>query len=142
MKVKTSELIGPLLDWAAAKAMASQGPGWQVSIYGVASVRLQAPTGGVIAPFMPGHDWNHCGWLIEEFHISLRPIVKPGHELHGQCLAAIDHGNTDTMVRWVKREDFARHYHAGPTPQIAVTRCFVASVLGDEVDIPGELIFT
>ena len=28
----------------------------------------------------------------------------------------------------------------GPTPLIAAMRCFVASKLGDEVDVPDELI--
>lgn len=36
----------------------------------------------------------------------------------------------------------AHHYHhaEGPTPLIAAMRCYVASKLGDEVDIPEELL--
>lgn len=130
MKVKTSDLTGPLLNWAAAKAMASQGPGWQVSIYGVASVRLQAPTGGVIAPFMPGHDWNHCGWLIEETEIGVRRNAPSSAGREWEATPSIT------------AKGAGGKWGYGPTPQIAVTRCFVASILGDEVDIPGELIFT
>ena len=32
-----------------------------------------------------------------------------------------------------------RHYWSGPTPLIAAMRCYVASKLGDEVEIPEEL---
>ena len=32
-----------------------------------------------------------------------------------------------------------RHYWSGPTPLIAAMRCYVASKLGEEVEIPEEL---
>jgi hypothetical protein len=90
--------------------------------------------------FAPSTDWSQGGPIIEREGISLRPIRRPGHELDGQCLAHIDHGNTGTMVQWVKRESFSRHYWRGPTALIAAMRCYVASKLGDEIDVPEELL--
>jgi hypothetical protein len=43
-------------------------------------------------------------------------------------------------LNWVKREDWPRHYFVGPTPLIAAMRCYVASKLGDEVEVPEELL--
>ena len=38
---------------------------------------------------------------------------------------------------WKAHNPYCRQY--GPTPLIAAMRCYVASKLGDEVEIPGEL---
>lgn len=38
-----------------------------------------------------------------------------------------------------RAEIFGRHMHYGPTPLIAAMRCFVASKLGDEIEVPKEL---
>jgi hypothetical protein len=40
---------------------------------------------------------------------------------------------------WVAEMD-CKHTTEGPTPLIAAMRCYVASKLGDEVDIPEELV--
>ncbi len=40
---------------------------------------------------------------------------------------------------WVAEMD-CKHTTEGPTPLIAAMRCFVASRLGDKVDIPTELM--
>ena len=36
-------------------------------------------------------------------------------------------------------EHYAPLFYEGPTPLIAAMRCYVASKLGDEVDVPEEL---
>lgn len=121
-RVKTSELIGAALDWAVAKCE---------------GVTLEH---GLTDDERYSTEWAQGGPIIEREGISLRPIRKEGHALHDQCLAAYDQGNTDTMVRWVKRADWPRHYHSGPTTLVAAMRCFVASRLGDEVEIPEGLL--
>lgn len=70
------------------------------------------------------------------------PIAYGEHVLHGKSLAMYDPGNTGTMVQWVKRTDWPRHYWQGPTTLIAAMRCYVASKLGDEVEVPEELCST
>jgi hypothetical protein len=124
MKVKTSELQGATLDWAVAKCVDDgladfTAAGWR---------------------FTPSTDWAQGGPIIEREGILLRPIRKEGHQMNGQWLAMYDETNTGTMVQWVKRKDFPGHYHTGPTPLIAAMRCYVASKLGDEVDVPEELL--
>lgn len=143
MKVKTSEATGPALNWAVASALGDtqavfrfpNGTPCEAVILD-RGVPYDMRIGNV---FHPSTDWAQGGPIIEREGISLRPIRRPGHELDGQCLAAIDHGNTGTLVQWVKRETFSQHYWKGPTALIAAMRCFVASRLGDEVDVPEEL---
>jgi hypothetical protein len=59
----------------------------------------------------------------------------------GLCSAYAPEG-----TRWIKYADKAVEYfqwaykQQGPTPLIAAMRCYVASKLGDEVEIPEELI--
>lgn len=77
--------------------------------------------------------------ILEREGINFRAIRKEGHALHGMWLAAYDHGNTGTMVRWVKREDWHKHYLIGPTMLIAGLRCFLVSRLGEIAEIPEEL---
>lgn len=44
-------------------------------------------------------------------------------------------------MRWDAYADEDFHVpHSGPTPLIAAMRCYVASKLGDEVEIPEELM--
>ena len=42
--------------------------------------------------------------------------------------------------RWVAGTSIKGQEYYGPTPLIAAMRCYVASKLGDEVDIPAELV--
>lgn len=42
-------------------------------------------------------------------------------------------------VGWYTEDKDGNHVRTGPTPLIAAMRCYVASKLGDEVDVPEEL---
>jgi hypothetical protein len=133
MKIKTSELTGAALDWAVAKCEGLLAPD---------GIRLSEEYCDSLGHNQDGDfttDWAQGGPIIEREGINIRAIRKEGHSLDGKWLAAYDHGNTGTMVEWVKRTDFPRHYLAGPTPLVAAMRCYVASKLGDTVDIPEEL---
>jgi hypothetical protein len=90
-------------------------------------------------PFHPSTDWSLGGPIIEREGILLRPIRHPGHGLDGLWLAMYDDANTGTLVQWVKRVSWPRHYFEGPTPLIAAMRCYVASKLGESVEVPEEL---
>ena len=46
---------------------------------------------------------------------------------------------SDALDEWVAGSK-GRLTYFGPTPLIAAMRCYVASKLGDEVDIPAELV--
>ena len=110
MKIKTSDLTGAALDWAVAKA------------------EVQEPVGsfldGVVAhpdynKFYPSTNWLHGGPIIEREGIRLHRGVT------GQW--------------WAGPESDPHRPVAGPTPLIAAMRCYVASRLGDTIDIPEEL---
>ena len=71
--------------------------------------------------------WNDAGPIIEREAITLRVnACNPGH-----WAAFIDFGSSNTNVKARK---------SGPTPLIAAMRCYVASKLGNEVDVPDELL--
>ena len=69
--------------------------------------------------FAPTADWAQGGPIIEQEWIELGAY-------HDQW-RAVFHGEESI-------------YQDGPTPLIAAMRCYVASRLGDEVDIPEELL--
>lgn len=69
--------------------------------------------------FQPSTNWSQGGPIIERENIGLQRWNEE-HE-------------------W--RSDIGGDFDSyGPTPLIAAMRCFVASRLGDEVEIPEELL--
>lgn len=65
-------------------------------------------------------DWAHGGPIIERERIELRGDGDKG---------------------WIA-DDNLNPSQRGPTPLIAAMRCYVASVLGDEIEIPATLLET
>lgn len=115
MKIKTSELIGKALDWAVAKC---EGEDYSPD----------TTYSGIGQEFLPtkySTDWAIAGPIIEQTHISV------GYErysaIDGRIWDAVIPGGTSLFLEY------------GPTPLIAVMRCYVASKLGDEVEIPDVL---
>lgn len=135
--MKTADLIDKGLDWAVAKC---DGVKLYPSVQAHGRLEIHFSEHLGCLPYSPSTNWAQGGPIIERECILLRPLRRAGHALDGQCLAMYDGANTGSMVSWVKRTDFPRHYLAGPTPLIAAMRCFVASKLGDEVEIPKELL--
>ena len=116
MKIQTSELTGPALDWAVAKC---EGPNSVAACYYVDDLPVyldEAPT----PEWKPSTDWAQGGPIIE----------REGIRLHRSYIG----------VWWAGPEPDPHRPVCGPTPLIAAMRCFVASRLGDEVDIPDALL--
>lgn len=67
-------------------------------------------------------DWAQGGPIIEREGIWLQPEV----------------GKEETASAWYA-VSMDGHDAYGPTPLIAAMRCYVASKLGDDIDIPEEL---
>ena len=110
--MKTSELIGPALDWAVAKC-----EGNEIHIRkGV----LWIPTKCYST------DWAQGGPIIERERIRTRFEVE--------CYWYFT-TPTDT---WIANYEGVGEW-LGPTLLIAALRCYVASKLGDEVEIPEGL---
>jgi hypothetical protein len=111
VKIKTSELKGAALDWAVAKC-----EGWGV-------MKLEKNflfgTSGDAENFST--DWSLAGPIIEREKIALNP-----HEIDDDC--------------WFAKDPNPKTYcEEGQTPLIAAMRCYVASKMGDEIEIPNEL---
>ena len=109
--VETSELIGSALDWAVAKC-----EGWGVSVEEF--LRSQMAN----SKFSYSTVWAKGGPIIEREEIG---FAKYGP--NGTWKAVI--GETPRGIPCY-----------GPTPLIAAMRCYVASKLGDTVQIPKELV--
>jgi hypothetical protein len=112
--MKTSELIGPALDWAVSEAEGCSYCDYMED--------------GVINQRKWSTDWAQGGPLIEREKISLDFYPDGEHPDGGEWLAQMF--DTDYSC-WVEK--------FGPTPLIAGMRAYVAGKLGDEVELPEEL---
>ena len=115
--MRTSELSGAALDWAVAMA-----EGWQ---------HITAQDNGGEYPWLAKHgkyqdpkhyrptsNWMQGGPIIEREGVSIDQMY-------------------DTKLWCASMENTAGH--TGTTPLIAAMRCYVASKLGDDVEIPEGL---
>lgn len=82
--------------------------------YAVTDVKGQPPLTAVV--FTPSTDWAQAGPIVEREGIALY--------LYGDSQWNAHVGGKEST---------------GPTPLIAAMRCYVASKLGAEVDVPDEL---
>ena len=112
MKIKTSDLIGAELDLAVAEALNKSTPNC-----------VSKDGNGNYYDWTPSKYWQQAGPIIEKEKIQITPPYQLGDKW-----AAIKHDYI-----FVKDKDA---YQEGDTPLIAAMRCFVASKLGDEVEIP------
>lgn len=70
-------------------------------------------------------DWAHGGPIIEREKIELIPPR--------------DESDFEWMAVWLHSEDAEAGIQNGPTPLIAAMRCYVASKMGDTVEVSDEL---
>ena len=127
MKVKTSELIDAALDWAVAKCEGHSLPPFP----GRGQTRGPKECWINVSPsshetFSPSTDWGRGGPIIERELVTVMHRSRPGPYPEGQVWNAVILSNN--KCGWY-----------GTTPLIAAMRCYVASKLGDEIDIPKEL---
>lgn len=122
MKIKTSELTGAALDWAVGLCEGVLAPdGVHLSDEYCDSLHHDQDGGF-------STDWAQGGPIIERelLHVSPEYWVSDGWHWVTYVLGP---GNLD--------ENYEQR---GPTPLIAAMRCYVASKLGDEVEVPDELL--
>lgn len=116
--MKTRDLIGAQLDWAVAKC-----EGYECEFGDEVSGPWLVPQEGYLhdekplASFRPSTNWNLAGAIIEREGIGLMPSGTAYFERNGGTF-----------------------YSYGPTPLVAAMRCFCVSRLGDEINIPEELL--
>jgi hypothetical protein len=125
--MKTSELTGAALDWAVAKCggyFDEQPEYWESPAGAKHFLAMRNADGHGVHWTHASTDWAEGGPIIDRQKIS---IIE---EANGLWLGSIG-GCTDLdMPLWQEH---------GPTPLIAAMRGYVASKLGDNIDIPEEL---
>jgi hypothetical protein len=107
--MKTSELTGAALDWAVAKCEGFDYFNHQ----NLARITTSAHS------WQPSTDPSQAYPIIEREKIATDPDADDG--------------------QWAASTRDAPCYWVGPTPLVAAMRCYVASKLGDAVDVPEEL---
>ena len=118
----TNELTGAALNWAVAKC---EGVDY-----------LAAPEydgiGNRYEPTDYSTDWAQGGPIIEREGIDL-------HRVTDALWSAKWWTNNSGMVKNPAQRFKHNIQIDGPTPLVAAMRCYVASKLGDEVEVPKEL---
>ncbi len=117
MKIKTSELTGDFLVWAVATCEGMLAEPWLWGDEQEVLMRYKFPT-----------NWEHGGPIIEREEIGIKRNAPCSDGRQWEASGSIT----------AKGAGYQFAY--GPTPLIAAMRCYVASKLGDEVDVPEELI--
>lgn len=127
MGTKTSELIGPALDWATAKCE-NVDPQFERHSHG--GVWPWWTIADPIYRRMPNYstDWRQGGPIIDREKINLYYSSERKEWAAAYWEDEVGGGSSKGMVR-----------HC-PTALIAAMRCYVTSKLGDEIEIPKELL--
>ena len=112
--MQTADLVGSALDWAVAKCIGIEMVGLFFWGKGDLDAREYGPG------FKPTTDWADGGPIIEREGINIIQC--------GSWMAEMDADYSGGVIS-----------AEGPTPLIAAMRCYVASKLGDEIEIPKEL---
>jgi hypothetical protein len=122
--MKTNELSGAALDWAVAEASGTP-------IYRSGKTLTRMDMDGN-AYWEPSTNWAQSGPIIEREKLGVwwatHFVDEDGVEYgnHWYCETGCTDDNANDSY----------HIATGTTPLIAAMRCYVASKLGDEVELP------
>jgi hypothetical protein len=108
--MKVSELTGAALDWAVHIALHGACEGYAEHEYST--------------------DWAQGGPIIDRMKLNRLTTNALGGYTASVKLTRINTDDDAYMV-WT--------HGSGPTPLVAAMRCYVASKLGDDIDLPKEL---
>jgi len=132
MKIKTSGATGQALDWLVAKAEGGfdlhQRLDWHNKPWAFFFRDDEDPERVdkfYVSEYEPSTDWSQGGPIIEREKIDIG--FSDAMPSHSKVSAAMRNHDDDAFEQ------------DGPTPLIAAMRCYVASKLGEEVDVPEEL---
>ena len=118
--MKTSELTGAALDWAVAKCEGLLAFGWEDDM-GLLKITFST---GETEYFIPTMKWDQGGPIIEREGIGLDQYA--------------DYPQWQAFTPAPEQQS-GQAVCNGPTPLVAAMRCYVASKLGDDIDLPKEL---
>ncbi|WP_116817911.1 phage protein NinX family protein [Pseudomonas syringae] len=114
LEVKTADLVGAALDWAVAKAEGVEP-----------AYRHVVVDGRPISNYRPSTNWSQGGPLISKYHMD---FCCEHPETIGAALCDENGMYIDDRMMF------------GKTHLIAACRAIVASVLGETVSVPKELL--
>jgi hypothetical protein len=117
-KIKVSEATNAQLDWLVAKIEGDDAV-W----YDKRGRAYERSNWDVDPLYKPTTNWSQMGPIIEREEIAIVPMAE-GWEAQFEP----SDSQSDTFLAY------------GPTPLIAAARCYVASKLGEEVEVPEELV--
>ncbi|SEJ85457.1 phage protein NinX family protein [Achromobacter sp. NFACC18-2] len=119
--IKTTALTGAALDWAVAQAA---GVSVDICTMPEAVHILRNPLGS--GRWRPSADWSQGGPIIEREGLNVQVNLAQGgwHAMRARPTPG-------------RIKGFSGRF--GATPLIAAMRCYVASKLGDSVDVPDSL---
>lgn len=123
--IKVSEATNTQLDWLVARC-----EGLVPSDYGATYNSWRAPKYTT--------DWNQIGPIVDRERMTIRPAYLVGTAESGE--------EVQQHKGWAAHPP-PKHYWQTPpwgahgeTLLIAAARCYVASKLGETVEVPGELL--
>jgi len=123
--MKTSELTDLALDRMVAKCeeYVCQFDGFNLTVVG-GTYNTAAEWDAIVhQTYKPSSKWSQGGLIIDREKISLIAMKA----------------DDSWMASWTPNESWTRTDY-GPTPLIAAMRAYVQGKLGDEIDVPKELI--
>ena len=127
--VRVSDLEGAALDWAVAKAVGFDDV--RIDIDGdVIIIHEDNDLCGLIDSevYKPSARWGQCGPLIENHIIMMQ-------HTQGAMIG-------DSVGEWMATATYDDGLCLADSPLIASCRAIVAANIGDEVDVPDELVET
>ena len=123
--MKTTDLIGPALDWAVALAQGATNleydtiTSWWFVLEG--KDRTLSKGWAASQSYNPATNWSQGGPIMDQAEIDTY-LYERG-----------------SPFGWIAEITGTKFKGKGPTRLVAAMRCLVASRLGDEVEIPNEL---
>lgn len=140
IEVKTSELIGPALDWAvgysvrAEKLLAGQFAGsreaWVIDWICASS-------------YSPSTHWEDCGPLIEKYKVLISPPTSSVHRNFGYMdkrNGYYESGFWSSTIFGKDRKHRRAAFNHPDSALIVACRAITQFELGDTVQIPKELM--
>ena len=131
--IKVSEATPIQLDWLVAKCEGKNGVLHDDGI--TRCIVVAAPSGVYKGTWKPTINWSQGGPLIEREGLQLtrcNDLYFPKGNEQGDYYEQYWRAEPSDM------DSICQRFY-GPTPLIAAMRCYVASKMGDVVEVPEEL---
>lgn len=123
MKILVSNATNEQLNYLVALCK-----GYDISIPSWSGDSFDTLVNGSYIDYKPSTDWGQGGEIVQQLLLD------------GMWLEAVDPYYRDRMPTFKATPTKWNDVFRGETMLIAAMRCYVASVYGDEVDIPEELL--